>query len=933
MKIEHQARAWLDMLNELGIKLPRAAAWQARCPECGNGTLRFYIDTVMGGKRFHSDCCLGDGDLLDLIAKRRASSRAEALIWLEGQLPDLFLTYANPSSLAAELNVRRKKIEDLWGVAKPLPEARFATELLRIGDSRGLPIRQVTVGNDNSLFEQFRIVTAEQLQAVSDDSLMAAKRRFVVKDSAKESPAYLVARLYTLPGQISGMSFFTVGRNNEHIDFHWSIGDRAHADAGYLIHPRCVGGSKPVVLMTSPRCALYAIFHAASQDKDPTSIACLIDETDLCTRSIQPLVGRSVIAWCGQLTPRLLNFAARLDSSVSHYHFSKGKLHFPNGAGFTMLDFERRLAERSRSWDDALFEQGDRSNAVGALYELILAANLDRQTVERLANKFAPAHTAMLVEQFVRPLSNQFITTSMGSVEQRAYGWVTLRKGKELLIANKCWRVANITYEQRAAQVSLEILDSGAWHPCNVDYQELVAAPFRVVADACSRLGLSPFTFDRKWQTRALHIALQFHPCVDVLKHIPLGLEGDRVRTTRTEISVADGGLQPIAGVSKHTLLPLAGRELPSAKSIASLCSNTPWVRAVTALVQQLARHFLGQRELLVVGGGQYARVASQVLHACGFQESTCLPVLRTVDLTQCCDAKRAKRELLGEDALWGNTDHDTAHWLAGMRPTIYLGNKCKPEERFLNNNQIQSIVLHLLARTLSQLHAGIPCSIAAEEAWCSLLKACHVEVAPPHGIPAVKVTHAIGYWISRGITSGKLQTTAKKPRAVKKSSIWPDRNPNYFWVHQASINYVLDSYSFPSWNIAELHASVEQSGSFGGAERLGRAMAWKFVRGILTNEAQFALSNLGSVEANPPPQSSVAPATEQFVSVSAKQPAVETEYHRLLNQNEYTTIAIPTEVSGVTELHDLPPMRQNISAEDLLVAARSASSEQLAKV
>ena len=202
MKLEQQARDWLVMVKELGINLASAAARQARCPQCGNGIIRFYADTVMGGTRFHSDCCLGSGDLLDLIAKRQNTSRAEALIWLEGRLPEMFLTYSNPSSLAAEINSRRKKIEDLWDVALELPKVRNATEVLRICDSRGLPIRQVINWNESSLSEQFRVVTAEQLKALSDETLVQAKRRFVVKQTAKESPAFLVARHFTLPGQV-----------------------------------------------------------------------------------------------------------------------------------------------------------------------------------------------------------------------------------------------------------------------------------------------------------------------------------------------------------------------------------------------------------------------------------------------------------------------------------------------------------------------------------------------------------------------------------------------------------------------------------------------------------------------------------------------------------------------------------------------------------
>ncbi len=865
MKLEKQARAWLETLNELGIHLASAAAWQARCPNCGKGVIRFYTDTVMGGIRFHSECCIGSGDLLDLIAIRQSSSRPEALIWLENRLPEMFLHYSSPSSSATELNTRRKKIEDLWDVAHPMSPTRWSTELLRICDSRGLPIRQVLNWNENSISDMFRIATAEQLQAISDESSRSTNRRFLVKPAAKDSQAYLVARLFTLPGQVSGMSFFAVGQNNEHIEFHWSVGDRPVADAGFLIHPRRLGGGEPLAIMNSPRCALYAAFHAAAVDKQPISIACLIDDNELCTRSIQPLVGRSTKVWCGKLTPRTLQCAARLDSRVSHFHFVNGKLRISGLEARFMIDLDNFLQDRSKSWDDALFEQGERSKATGALYELILAADLDREVVERLAYKHAPAHTAMLIERFVRPLSNQFIATAAGAVEQRQYGWVTLRKGKELLIANKCWRVASINYEDRATQACVEILDDGTWHKASVDYQQLAAAPFKVVADACNRIGLSPFTCEQKWQTRALHIATQFHPNIEVLKPTKLGLVGDSVRTTRTEILVSDGSLQPIAGTSNYTLLPSAGRELPSATSLVAICRSVPLVCAVTALVQQLARHFLGQRELLVVCGGQYARIASQVLHACGFRDANCLPVLRTVDLTQTCDPQRAKRELLGDDAVWGNTDCDVAHWLAGMRPTIYLGRQCKPSERFLADNQIQSIVLHLFARTLSRLHAGVPCSIAANDAWCSLLKDRHVEVAPPDHIPVVNVPRAVGYWISRGLTSSILQATAKKPRAVKKTSVWPDRNLKYFWVHQAAINYTLDKFSFPGWDIAELQAVVEQSGCFAGAERLGRAVAWKFHRGILSAEANYAIRNFGEVRSNPPLQPLVQSEAEAF--------------------------------------------------------------------
>lgn len=105
----------------------------------------------------------------------------------------------------------------------------------------------------------------------------------------------------------------------------------------------------------------------------------------------------------------------------------------------------------------------------------------------------------------------------------------------------------------------------------------------------------------------------------------------------------------------------------------------------------------------------------------------------------------------------------------------------------------------------------------------------------------------AIG--LVRALNAGKLQLTATKPRAITKTSIWPDRQAGRFRLHQAALNNILEKFSLGPWDITQLQAWLSSNPRFFGDERSGPLGNLAIFDRRTLRKHVLILKNLGSEE------------------------------------------------------------------------------------
>ena len=435
--------------------------------------------------------------------------------------------------------------------------------------------------------------------------------------------------------------------------------------------------------------------------------------------------------------------------------------------------------------------------------------------------------------------------TSAGSVEQRPNGWFRIRRGREQLICNKCWRVTSVVFKPNKKPYSeVEFLENNRWHRCEIDTEKLLDKPFRALQKACLELQLSAFTFDATWQSRAMCIACQFHQHeVKTIKPLGIDLSAGVLRTSRTEISLADGSFAAFGNPANESFLPLAGRELPSSKALAAILGHNGLTRTISALVHQLTTHFSALDEVAVIGCGQYAQLAQQVLNACGFRDQNALPILSTHRDNGVFGIDKAKLELLGGQASWATASSDVAHWLAGIRPVTYLGHKCDVST-VVNDHQLQRTVLHLLARALVTTRDALKPCVAVQRAWETLITDVKLDQTRAPGIVSpLTRTQAIGHWLSKAIVTASLSICSRKPRTFSRSTLWFDKRSERFSIHKAGINVALKKHSAPAWDLVELQKAIEVDPHFHGHAIYGRSEVWRLSTKILSPAALEVLT------------------------------------------------------------------------------------------
>jgi hypothetical protein len=224
---------WRKSAAALGIEL-LGNGTRAKCPGCGEGNVKIFVDTVMGGYRFTGKCCKPEGDLIDLVAMAKSTDRAGALQTLSVHTPDLHRTYTSDSQFKTQINQGRQLVEAVWNAAVPLSQGVNSTAFQKILAHRERPFDRHSLEHANNLDKQFRLIAHESLTAALTKLSKQGVGRSTLRRFKIPEAVYVISRAFTLASQVSALYLFTSNEQRKHIEFYWPITPAPDSDAGML---------------------------------------------------------------------------------------------------------------------------------------------------------------------------------------------------------------------------------------------------------------------------------------------------------------------------------------------------------------------------------------------------------------------------------------------------------------------------------------------------------------------------------------------------------------------------------------------------------------------------------------------------------------------------------------------------------------------------
>lgn len=273
-------------------------------------------------------------------------------------------------------------------------------------------------------------------------------------------------------------------------------------------------------------------------------------------------------------------------------------------------------------------------------------------------------------------------------------------------------------------------------------------------------------------------------------------------------ISILDGTTTRRHAGGEHKLLPLAerGTARPESRSASGAKSTRP-ARILSALTLQLLHLACGRHNLAILTSGQSSLLADRILKQAGLRDVGSVLPFEVLHLNQPLTNYRTIRQAQMAKALWAAASSNVAHWLAASRPTVLLARKHDPFQFELDDLQVQRLIASLLSGSLRAVHDGQPFASAITTCWADLFGSI---ATPPESanrrVVPISRRRALGYWVSKGLTSGMLSVSCSKPRHVTSSSCWRDHHdPAWCWVAKPSIQGILQAYHYTPWDFTEL--------------------------------------------------------------------------------------------------------------------------------
>ena len=443
------------------------------------------------------------------------------------------------------------------------------------------------------------------------------------------------------------------------------------------------------------------------------------------------------------------------------------------------------------------------------------------------------------------------------TVDQTPKGWIRHYRGKKELICNKSWRIKHIIEAPRTStpdanpprpKYAVEIFEDSKWVLIECDRLELDTKTFPTLTKACVDNNLSTLTSPPKWHTSLLHIAMQLNPSGQPTRQFTCGLDLNAacVRTNAYDVSILDGQLSRPATRPSLDFLPLADGSLPSPSAVTAMLNSKPTHRTLSAALLQLLARCQGNRQVSVSTSRLSAPATLHLLTQAGLTGSNAPPELATRSLTH--DGKLPPRRSLleTESSWWVAGGVSIANWMAAYKPTIYLGRVQTDltATPILTAQQLQRAVLLLLSGSLAHIGQGMPIRQALSTAWTDLATRVGLSSArKPNPLPTpITVSQAAGFWISRAVTAQDIKVAGINPRKFDDRMLWPDRNPDYFWVARAAINEAIAARRLPPWCVSSILANTTFDAGFRNQGKHKGTVAWRLSRDVLTTEVQQLL-------------------------------------------------------------------------------------------
>lgn len=785
--------------------------------------MTFYENVFVGGKTFSCERCNDTGDIIQLITKIRGVPKEIALKFLETKHPSAYADLKTNSKKEAYLK-RSQAVQSFFEQGRTLSDSRMLTSFKGFLNYRGLDLQPLLSWHEDNLDKQFRWFN-------KDDYLRISKTAQLPFQWPSSTTGLLASPLYRTPGQLSGLLLVY---SNPQLRTQVVILDTELQEPGYGIHPQMAIRSSPLIAVVDPAWWLHISFHIANSNEQLNPSALLFDGEQR-TRAPYMLAKRPVVFWHYQLTPQIFKACIKLNAKFTSVGSSGDKLLPKVLFQHRTSQLPKEVYDQAKTWKEAIQDYA-KTATPEELLTFIKACSLSYTDAHALQEVLGKHFQPYIQGGTYNECPPETVNHPVGVIEQTENGWVLLSKGQRFPATSHSFRITHFLWEQKELKANIEFYYEGDWVPVCVPSAKLYLKPYQTLVEAALSCGIPGFTALKKVQPELAMIAQKLHPPKPAKQHRVLGWDftGAVLRTSNVELSLLSGQFRKTNRASQQPCLPLANQIPPTPAAVQTVLQHAPTTKVLSALTNQLLRLSLGHPPLMVNAAGNYATLAQQLLRDLGLFGNNPLQLL-TEPLANALTPQRANTLVMKKVALWASCDRRIANWAAVHQPVLYLGENCGPIET-INPAQLQKLALHLLAYAIGAFAEKDTVTNAVVAAW-NKLSGKSVSALRP-----ISQSEAVGYWLSKGITSGVLEICHRNPKKVSEISIWPARTDGYLWFAKDALNHVIKKNQLPQWDLADVSSQYVSDSLDYSSRKFQRITAWKISVDLLKPAARQQL-------------------------------------------------------------------------------------------
>lgn len=803
---------------------------------CQQGRLVFYSDLVAGGKRFATTCCNKSGDILQLIQDVKRLPRATADSFFQKYWPEGYTEYADSRRALKTYEQNAKAIETVWNDSLTLTNAVNSDNFSHFLRTLQSDFDHLQMWHDQNIDLQFRYITKAGITASLRESGINV-RGLLPTDKAANS--FLITRGFFVPGHLASLTLFYMSPSDKQLNKVQLLADPESQNPGYLIHPKAAMSHEGVVYIPDHRWFLRASLWQANSSRSVSPLCTSFNEVGAKTLSAQMLQPREVTFWQPKLTARTLKAAERLSATVSHYGADGNRIH---GKVFKQLNpnsLFKSLTQNSRSWQSSI-EHSARHTPRQELVQLILEAELSPSAISELGNSLEEVVCTALQERELDRIPANVVSGTFGVVEQTPKGWYVTHRGQTEQVCSIPWKIVG----SDADSYEVDFYTGSGWVSAIVEKKSLIRRTAETLADACLELDLPPFTVAPKWRTSILHIGMQLNPMDPVeLSREPLGIDLKNycVRFSSCEVSTATGEITRKPSKLPRKLLPEGDGEMPAAKAVQAILNHKPTCSIISAMVLQLMRQAFGGQEIAIGFGGQYVLQTTQLFEEMGVTSNEPDSLFKIASDGQQLTPKQVKSKMSGDDPIWAAAPLRAINWLAGTRPTVHLGDHCRPGVP-ANSVNLQRSLIQVLSKSVNLLNQNRPIFRAIQEAWIELAEKVGCRAIPEPTVPKlVRPIDAFAYWVNIAIRSNQFALRTGRPKKPNTETIY--QHYKDVIVSRQLVSGMIKDAGFPAWEMTRLISSFVSCEEFVEHKRIGGVEMTSFKNSLLDKDTRQVLS------------------------------------------------------------------------------------------